>query len=341
MGITIEDVARLAGVSMTTVSRAINTPELVSPRTLQRINAVIAREGYKPSIFARGLMHSRTDSVGILVSYITNPYMTSIIHSIEDILSQNGTYIYLCNTKGDANLERPYAEELLRRNVEALIVIEVPSFNRRDGYFAKLETERPLILVNEHVAGDCPHHIVRCAQEPGVQEALQHFLSRDRFPLALLIGDDGAYSYSLKERLLLEFREANRLSPEETPVYKLEEDANVEAIVGSAARLAEKICSGPSRPRAIFAGNDMIAVGAMQGAAAAGLHIPKDLSLIGVDNTFVSRITVPKLSTVDLRTDDVGRTAAELFLRIRSGRAGASHPARETIPSTLILRGTT
>jgi LacI family transcriptional regulator len=340
MGMTIEDVARLAGVSITTVSRAINAPDLVNARTLERINSVIEREGYKPNIFARGLMRSRTNSVGILVSYITNPYMTSIIDSIEETLGQNDTYIYLCNSKSDRGLEREYAEELLRRNVDALIVIETPSLNKPDNFLAGLAASCPLILVNEHTALDCPHHIVRCDQEPGVREALQHFLSRDKFPLALLVGNDGAYSFALKERLFEEFRDANGLSEEETPVYRLGE-ANVEEIVGSAARLVEKLAAGPHRPKAVFAGNDLIGVGALQGALAAGLRVPKDMSIIGVDNTFVSRICMPKLSTVDLRTEDVGRTAAELFLRIKNGRVDPAHPARETISSILVLRGTT
>jgi DNA-binding LacI/PurR family transcriptional regulator len=118
-------------------------------------------------------------------------------------------------------------------------------------------------------------------------------------------------------------------------------DTNVEQIVTASAQLMARLARQKNRPRAVLAGNDMIGVGVLQGALAAGLRVPQDLSIIGVDNTVLSRISVPQLSTVDLRTEDVGRSAAELYLRLQSGRVDPATPVRESVASFLVLRGTT
>jgi LacI family transcriptional regulator len=340
VGATIDDVARLAGVSISTVSRVINNPGLVNERTRRRVARVIERTGFKPNIFARGLMRSRTGAVGILVSYITNPYMTAIVDAVESTLSRNDVFIYLCNCNDDRKLEHAYANELLRRKVDALVVIETPSFNGAEDFLADLGATCPVVLVNEHVRMNGPHHVVRCEQEPGVREALRHLLSRGQFPIALFTGSESQYSFALKERLFQEFRLENRLSEAETLVFRLG-DTNVEQIVTTSAQLMARLCRQKSRPRAVLAGNDMIGVGVLQGALAAGLRIPEDVAIIGVDNTLLSRISSPQLSTVDLRTEDVGRSAAELYLRLRGGRGDPITPVRETVSSFLVLRGTT
>ncbi len=340
MGVTIEDIALAAGVSSATVSRVLNEPERVRPKTRNKVNEIINREGYKPNIFARGLMRSSTDSVGILVSYITNPYMTSIVNAIESTLAKSGAYIYLCNCNGDRKLELKYTEELLRRNVDALIVVETPSMNREDNFFLTLDAGCPLILVNEHIAPAERHFSVCCDQEPGIREALNLFKARNLFPIALLSSKDASYSFTLKERLFAEFRESLGLDEAETPVYHLG-DTNVESIVASATELTLEILSSPARPKAILAGNDFIALGVLEAARRLKISIPEDLAVIGVDNTFFSRISFPPLSTIDLRTEDVGRMAAELYLRIQSGRVETAKPFCETISSFLCLRSTT
>lgn len=340
MGSTIEDIAKAAGVSTATVSRAINEPDRVRPETRKKIEEVILAEGYKPNIFARGLMKSSTDSVGILVSYITNPYITSMINAAESTLAKNGTYIYLCNCNGNKQLERKYAEELLRRNVDALIVAETPSLNSADNFFLSIDAACPLILINEHVAAADRHFIVRCDQVSGFNEALNLFMSRGSLPIALLSSNDSSYSFALKESLFAQFREKHGLSAREAVVYHIG-DTNDESIVGRTAERTLELLSGPDRPRAILAGNDLIALGVLEAARELGVKIPDDLAVIGVDNTFLSRISFPPLSAIDLRAEVVGRMAAELYLRLRAGRAEVSKPFCETISSFLCLRSST
>ncbi|MBU0929383.1 MAG: LacI family transcriptional regulator [Spirochaetes bacterium] len=339
MGVTIDDIASAAGVSTATISRVLNNSERVSPATRKRIEAIIKEQGYKPNIFARGLKHSQTGVVGIIVSLITNPYMTSIVESIEGTLAKNDAFIYLCNSNNDEELEHRYIEELLRRKVEALIVVESPGFNAASSFYDGLKADCPVILVNEHLHRDPRHHVVCCAQEPGLMEALNYFLARRLFPIAMILGDEGNYSCTVKERLFAEFCSGAGLGPGAAQVHRVG-DANVEGVVTNAAELMSRLARSPDRPRAILAYNDMVGVGVLQGAQAAGLRVPDDIAVISVDNTLLSRISVPQLSTVDLRTADLGRMAAELYLRIRSGYIPAREASREEISSRLVLRAT-
>jgi LacI family transcriptional regulator len=341
MGTTIEDIAKAAGVSSATVSRVLNNPEIVRPDTIARVTAVIEAYKYKPNIFARGLMRSRTDSVGIIVPNISNPYFMAMVENIESILARNGTHIYLCNSQVDDRAETSYLQELIRRNVDAIILIEPSRFNRADNYFLGYDAPCPLILVNEHVSQETKHHIVRCDQAPGLLQALEHFVTRDAFPMALVNSASDSYSFVLKDMLLRQFGRDRGLSEEDTLSYHLEGDPDHEEIVFAAAKFCAGIVQGPRRPRALLAGNELIGVGLLQGALSCGIRVPEELEIIGVDNTILSRIGPRQLSTVDLRPKDVGNAVADLYLQIRGAGQDALPPARVRLDSLLILRSTT
>lgn len=201
MSLTIDDIAKAARVSTATVSRVINKNYPVSEKTRLRVEEVIARLGYRPNIFARGLMKAKTDSVGIIVPYISNPYHTQIVNAFEDELSKKDIFIYLCCSYDDPGLERKYVQRLMHRNVDVLVVIEGHSMNCSRNHYLQIDPKQPIILVNEHLALDTKHHIVRCAQEPGLNQALDYFLHHGRRGIALFRGTTG-YSFHLKGRLL-------------------------------------------------------------------------------------------------------------------------------------------
>jgi len=340
MGTTIEDIAKAAGVSSATVSRVLNNPEIVRPDTIAKVTAVIEAFKYKPNIFARGLMRSRTDSVGIIVPNISNPYFMAMVENIESILARNGTHIYLCNSQVDQRAEMGYLQELIRRSVDAIMLIEPSMFNRTDNAFLSYEAPCPLILVNEHVSQETRHHIVRCDQAPGLLQALQHFVARGASPIALVNSASESYSFVLKDMLLRKFSKERGLTEEDTPSYHLEEDPDHEEIVFAAAKFCIRVMEGPRPPRALLAGNELIGVGLLQGALSAGIRVPEELAIIGVDNTILSRIGPRQLSTVDLRPRDVGKAVADLYLRIRAAGREDIPPAREKLDSFLILRST-
>jgi len=337
MGVTIDDIARAANVSTATVSRVINDNYPVSASARARVKSAIEQLGYRPNIFARGLMKAMTDSVGIVVPYLSNPYHTQIVDAIESELTKRDIFIYLCCAE-DPKIEREYLQRLIHRGVDVLILVESFSMNLRGGLHLGLEKNFPVILVNEHLALDAPHHIVRCAQEPGLKDALNHFVDQGRKRIALLRGKM-SYSFQLKEQLFKRFVMERRLVQNENPIIRIKDANNAEA-VHEAAQCISELLKSSSPPDAVLAGNDLIGIGVLQGALAAGARVPEDLAIIGVDNTLISQISSPRLSSVDLQMENVGRITAETYFELRSSSFAPDVPIRRTIDSQFVQGGT-
>ena len=169
-------------------------------------------------------------------------------------------------------------------------------------------------------------------------DALNHFIQNGRRDIALFRGFT-SYSFQLKEQLFRRFVRANGLDRERSPVIRIRDANNPEAVHESAQRITD-LLAGPNPPDAVLAGNDLIAIGVLQGALAAGARVPEDLAIISVDNTLVSQISSPRLSTVDLQMDMVGRITAETYFELRRNGLRTRAPIRRTISSRLIERST-
>ncbi len=339
MSARIEDVAREAGVSTATVSRVINNDgHAVNAATRRKVETVIRRLHYTPNIFARGLMKGRTNSVGIIVPFLSNPYHTEIVDAIVDVLARHGVFVHLCCSYDKSELEQEYVRGLIHRRVDALIVVEGPSFNssRPQSFDMYSIPRQPTILVNEHVSLTTPHHIVRCAQEPGIKQALARFLLLGKERMALFRGGTG-YSFDLKERLFKGFLKDNELVATENPIVRIRHPNDPRAVHASAVHIGE-LLRGPRAPQAVLASNDLIALGVVQGALAAGARVPEDLAIISVDNTIVSQFSRPPLSSVDLRMKTVGHAAARAYLELWRHGFKSTEPMRHSIDAQLIIR---
>ena len=340
MGSTLTDIAKLAGVNPSTVSRTISRPEKVKPKTRQKIEAIINELGYKPNFFAQGLMKGQTDSVGILTTLHANPYYVEIIENIEHLLSPDGTYIYLCNCETSIELEKKYLDELIRRKIDALFVIETPSLNTTNNFYTKNSSSCPIILLNQHIKpyGDC--YVVRCDQKPGIAEVFDEVKRRSLYPFVLFIPAENSYSYNLKEQLFMRWRKRNKLSEKQASCIRLENllEPNNEKSVWNSFEAARELF-GRFRPRSILAGNDFMALGVLSAARELGINVPEEVSIAGVDNTLFSRTSIPALSTIDLRMAEIGSRAARLYQAIKAAPS-AEHERNRTISSIFCRRGT-
>jgi LacI family transcriptional regulator len=341
MSANIKDIAAAAGVSTATVSRTINNPEKVKKRTWEKIETLIKEMDYRPNYLARGLKKQRTDSVGILAAFSMNPYLSEIIEAVELVLIKNGIFSYFCNCEFDIDLEKKYARALCSRNIDALIVIEASSFNRPDNYFITHGFDCPVILINQHTRPYGNTYIARVDQAPGIAEALDYVLAGGLFPFLLFLGTN-SYSFNLKEQLFKAWKEKHGIPDRNAGIYRPHSgiSTNDESIVWyTYSNMAKEILRSPSRPRFIFASNDLIAMGVLTAAKDLGIRVPEELAVAGVDNTLFSRISSPPLSTVDLRMREIGTLAAELYLRIRNREDDI--PRVQTIPSRFCLRQST
>ena len=284
-------------------------------------------------------MKHDTGSVGILISLQTNPYFIDIIDSIERVLSRQGTYIYLCNCENNLALEREYTQELIRRNIDALMVIETPSLNTQGNHFLYNKFNCSVILINQHLEPYGDNYVIRCDQTQGINAVFEYIKKEKLFPFLLFMCSEDNYSYVLKEKLFKKWRQENGYSEKKARIIKAREllDANNEKSVWKTYKIARKILGSPHRPRSILAGNELMAMGILTAARDLSIPVPGELTVIGVDNTYLSRISFPPLSTVDLRMKDVGTMAAELYLEIKNN-PGKEHPRIQVIPSRFIRR---
>ena len=286
-------------------------------------------------------MKGRTGSVGILTSLHTNPYYLQIIDPIERLLSQNGAYIYLCNCENDIDREKKYCDELLRRNIDALIVIETPSLNRPNNFYIQRKIPCPVVLVNQHIKPYGDNYVIRCEQEPGILAVFEHITAHDLFPFLLFITSDDVYSYTLKEKLFHRWQRKQRLSSKDAGIIKSSafQDVNDEQSIWKTYEIFKDILSSASRPRAILTGNELMALGVLAAARDLSIAVPGELALAGVDNTFLSQICCPALSTIDLRMREVGTLAAELYLSIWKN-PDENRSSLQSIPSQFVRRAT-
>jgi LacI family transcriptional regulator len=311
---------------------------MVSPKTRLKVEAIIKELDYKPNYFARGLMRGSADSVGILVYGLTDPYYAEIIDAIENILVPQGIYPYICDCKNNVDAEKKYTDELIRRNVDALIVIETISLNTKKNYFIENSFNCPVILINQHLKPHGDAYVVRCDQSPGIIEAFEYVRENKLFPFLLLLRGPDSYSFTLKEKLFRQWVKKYTLSKIEASLLRIITGDNSRHSTFAHVSIdgEREILQSPSRPRTIMAANDVQAFSILNAAGKLGIRVPEDLEIIGVDNTFLSRIC-SSVNVVDLRMEEVGAMAAELYLEIQKD-PGGNHQKAQIIPSRFISR---
>jgi LacI family transcriptional regulator len=242
-------------------------------------------------------------------------------------------------------LEKEYTQELIRRNIDALFVIETPSVNSigksLSNYFVNTQFDCPVILINQHVKPYGDNYVIRCDQKPGIMGVLEQVQARQLFPFLLfIIYTEEYYSYLYKEKLFMDWKRKNRLSDKEAGICKVRKlhSADNEDTVWQTCEMAKDVLISV-RPRSILAGNDLMATGILTAARELSIRVPEDLALVGVDNTYLSRISAPPLSSIDLRMKDVGTMAAELYLELKKNPKKKQAKVH-VIPSRLCSRST-
>ena len=303
MRITIRDVATRAGVSPMTVSRVINDNHRVTPDTRRRVEAAIAELGYVPNRLARGLSRRKTGALGLIVTDVANPFFTLIVHGVEDVAWRAGYRVMLCNTQSDLEREREYLEDMV-------------SDRSRPHLRMLAKNKTPFVLIDRSVAGfDCD--LVKGDSIGGARRLVEHLIGLGHRRIAMITESP---EVSTSRDRLQGYREALEgggigFRPE----YVVESSA-VDSSGGCEATL--RLLDLPEPPAAIFAVNNIVAVGVVEGARERGLEIPGDLALVCFDDIeHVSRL-YPFLTVMAQPADTFGTIAAQLLLDRIVGRVG-------------------
>jgi LacI family transcriptional regulator len=327
---TIKDVAARAGVSFTTVSHVLNDTRAVRAETRERVMAAARELDYVPSAVARSLRHQVTHTVGLLVPDSTNPFFAELARGIENACYRAGYSVLLCNSDDAAERQLTYLRVLRQKQVDGLIVASA----RDDAPWvaALAELPFPRVVVDREIAGlRCD--LIQVDNLRGGALAARHLLELGHRAVGCVAGRSGINAGIARlrgfERALAQ---AGVRIPGE---WRAPGDFRAEG--GYRAALA--ILRAPARPTAIFACNDLMAVGVLRAAAELGIAVPGELSVVGFDDVELSSYVHPALTTVAQSIRELGEvTVAALLARIARP---AGKPVRRRLAPELRIRGST
>jgi len=302
--LNIRDVAQRAGVSVATVSRVLNHPDQVTPKTRERILEIMKAMDYTPNWFARGLNLNRTGVIALLIPNIMNPIYTEIAKGVEEVAHNKGYYTLLCNSEDSKEKEAAYIEMLLHRKVDGLIFIAGhldPNLMKRIE-----ETRLPAVMIGK-IEGNWQFSAVYTDYFEGARKATAHLIENGYSGIAHITGN---LRFIESAEKLNGYREAlNNANIEINPKWIIGGEETIEGGYLAAKRLVRN----PNPPEAIFIANDWMAFGAIDAIKTEGFRIPEDIAIVGFDNNRMSGLVEPKLTTVNLPVYKMGLTASRLL----------------------------
>jgi LacI family transcriptional regulator len=301
---TITTVARLANVSVASASRALNGIR-TTPATLARVTEAAEAVGYVPNAAARSLRSRRTGQIAFAMPDVANPVYTTMVGSIQEVARAAGWRLMLHSTGGDAQDELGILRDLKRRYVDGLILC---SIHLTEAHVAELAAASTPVVVIGRPPASSSVDSVRANSRGGAAGAVRHLHAAGRRRIALLNGPQHTAPGSSRRLGYLDGLRACGLERDEELV-EVADDFMVEPGRRAAERLLQR-----ARPDAIFCANDLLAAGALATLREANLDVPRDVAVVGMDNTALAEHTWPPLTTVDLGSYERARLAAELLL---------------------------
>lgn len=326
---TMKQIAERAQVSLGTVSHVINSTAPVRERLRLRVLEAIRSLGYQPSQLARGLRRNSTNMLGMVIPDITNPFFPGVVRGVEDVAFKGSFRVVLCNTDNDPAKEKAYLDELRSYRPAGLLCIPAADSNLSAELGPPTPSSVPVVCIDRRPA-DWERDAVMVANEEGAFLATQYLLKMGHTRLATIAGP--IHLTNAVERLAGFHKALAKHGVSLAPEYIQEAqfDRN------SGHRAAIRLLSMVPRPTAIFAANDLMALGALLAARELRLRCPEDVSIIGFDNLDLGIFTDPALSSVHQSGYQLGATAARILLERIAGKKG--RPQQIVLPVELKIR---
>jgi DNA-binding LacI/PurR family transcriptional regulator len=327
MPVTLHELAIAAGCSVSTVSRALNnSSHSVNDATRERILALANELGYHPNMTARGLKMDRTFTIGLIVYNIASPFTPVLIRGIQEYLRQRDYFSIIISTDWDSDLESEAVHQLLSRSIDGVIFVET----WRDESNNTLDlANKPYVYVYRLFDGEYANSVI-VDDVYGARLAVEHLVKLEHRRIAFI---NGPHGWAASKERLAGYQEV--LEQYGIPFDpSLVEDGTWE--VQSGYHAAKKFLVMPDRPTAIFAANDLMALGAIYAIQDAGLNVPKDIAVVGYDDREIASISNPTITTVCPPSYEMGQLAAQLILDRLENQDEIKDPIR--VQSRLIVR---
>ena len=325
---TIRDVAKRAGVAPITVSRVINNSGYVSQETRAGVEAAIAELQYVPNSLARSLRFKQTKTIGLVLTDVTNPFWTTVARGVEDVASQRGFNVILCNTDESEAKQGEYLSVLLQKQVDGVLLAPV---NSTTGAVQLIQRQGVVVVVIDRRVFNAQVDVVRGDSEGGAYQLTRYLLSLGHRRIAILTGPEGV---STAQDRVAGYAQALReagLAVDQTLIYY------GEFTQASGYEMTQKALLSRPRPTALFAGNNFIAIGASWALAEARLRAPEDMTLVAFDDIPPALVLDPFLTVAAQPAYEMGRRATELLVDRLAGNGPASYQ-EIVLPTEIIAR---
>lgn len=307
---TIRDIARKAGVSVATVSYVINGTKPVAAETAARVRRAMEELDYYPNAAAQTLRTRTTHVIGTVISDITNPFFATLVRGVEDCAREQGYSVLICNTGESLENEKLYLELLCRRRVDGLIL--APTGKNDELIHRLIRRKLPIVFIDRVLPGlSAPSVLSR--NEEGAYFATSHLIRHGHRRIGIILGLP--HVSTTQERLLgyLRAHEEHGIPPDPSLVV------HGNSRIFAAEEACKALLSLEDPPTAVFATNNLMAIGAMRYIRRRGLRCPRDISLVGFDDFEWAEAFDPPLTTVAQRPYEMGKLAAQTLLSLVKG----------------------
>ncbi len=324
--VTIYDIARELNVSPATVSRALKNHYSIGKETTQAVKKMAEKLGYQPNTIASSLRKNKTNTIGVIVSWINRPFVSSLISGIEEVVNQAGYNVIISQSCDSYEKEVANAKTLYSSRVDGLIVSLAMETLRYDHFMQFQRKEIPVVFV-DRVSYEMETDRVIIDNFAASFKATEHLISMGCQRIAHLAGAQNRNIYRDRQNGYLEALKKHGLPTDENLII------HSKLSLEEGYRSTEQLLHLPQPPDAIFSANDSAAVSAIQYAKSRGLKIPEDLAIVGFNNDIIASIVDPPLTTIAQPAFEMGRIAAQQVLKHKDD------PSKQMVSSeTIVLK---
>ena len=332
MSVSIKDIARIAGVSHSTVSRALSHSPLVNVETAERIRQLADEMGYTPSAIGRSLVTRRTQTIGLVVTHLSDPFVAEVAQTVEETAQDRG-YSVLVSTAGDPTREVAAVRMLRERRVDGIVVMSSVVGRR---YLSLLsELQAPIVLINNQHDGQYVYS-VGMDDVGGAREAVAYLIRRGHRRIGYIAGPpDAVASDDRQAGWQAALAEAGLTA--DPALVATPAEGGGRPLGGE--RATRDLLARPDPPTAIFCYNDRSALGALKTARSLGRRVPADVSIMGFDDIDLAAYLDPPLTTIAQPKAELGQRAVEMVLALLKTKGnGAAVERALLLPGRLVER---
>ena len=327
----IRAVARLAGVSIATVSRTLNGA-VVDPKMVKRVRKAVDECGYVPNTLGRALVSGRSKILGVIISNLTDPFFPELIQRFDDFAVERGYEILVAATYYDENRMSHCVRRMIERNVDGVAVMSNGIDNSSLEQLAQREI--PLVLVDRELSSDRTS-VLQIDYHSGIRAGVQHLAGLGHRNIAFVSGP--AKSHPANARLTAFSRSLLECGIQSKSTWIIEGDHTVEG----GRRAMKQVLTLRDFPTAVMCSNDMTAIGVFHTLHKEGLRVPEDISVIGFDDIYMAQVTIPPLTTIKVSQIEIARASVDALCVSSSSLQNLGNNRKVNIRPSLVVRKST